>query len=437
MLAQLAGLERDELLDRARRGDGRRASSPTCPAPGRLRFAHVLIRDTLYDDSTPPRRPRMHRARREALEALLRRRPRAPPGRARPSLAHRRRRLRRTAVDYARRAGDRALALARLRGGRAPLRDGARALDRRRRDGRAASCCSRSARRGRGPATRPARRRRSSRPPSWPSASDCRAAGPRRGSATAGRHHLGSRGDDARLVPLLEEGPGRARRRGRQLRGPGCSPVSPGRCATSRRAIVVTAEQGGGRARPRARETPPRSRTRSTAGSRHHGPGHGRRVPRPRHRAPRGGRADRRHTAGRARVPASNAPRVMIGDAGELDTSVHAMSRSRTSSGSPLTSGRRAPRGCAGPRDGQVHRGRGAHRTGASARERVTRDGDPRVPAPAIHALRLPRRRREARAGDPRARRGLPNRPAFALRARSCPRTAEDGGPKPSERSMT
>ena len=38
--------------------------------PGRLRFAHVLIRDTLYEGLTSVRRVRLHRLAREALEAL-------------------------------------------------------------------------------------------------------------------------------------------------------------------------------------------------------------------------------------------------------------------------------------------------------------------------------------------------------------------------------
>ena len=39
-------------------------------SPGRLRFAHVLIRDTLYEGLTTARRVRLHRAAVEALEAL-------------------------------------------------------------------------------------------------------------------------------------------------------------------------------------------------------------------------------------------------------------------------------------------------------------------------------------------------------------------------------
>ena len=43
-----------------------------CPgSPGRLRFAHVLIRDTLYEGLTTARRVHLHRAAVEALAALV------------------------------------------------------------------------------------------------------------------------------------------------------------------------------------------------------------------------------------------------------------------------------------------------------------------------------------------------------------------------------
>jgi tetratricopeptide (TPR) repeat protein len=79
-------------------------------SPGRLRFGHALIRDTLYDDLAPTRRLRMHARAGSALEAAyaadlephlaeLARHyvAAAPVGFAEP------------AIDYARRAGDRAV----------------------------------------------------------------------------------------------------------------------------------------------------------------------------------------------------------------------------------------------------------------------------------------------------------------------------------------
>ena len=39
-------------------------------APGRLRFSHALVRDTLYDELTPARRLRLHAHAGDAIEAL-------------------------------------------------------------------------------------------------------------------------------------------------------------------------------------------------------------------------------------------------------------------------------------------------------------------------------------------------------------------------------
>jgi DNA-binding SARP family transcriptional activator len=80
--------------------------------PGRLRFAHVLIRDTLYDDLTPGRRVQLHRRIGDALEELYA--DNLEPHlaelahhfyeSARPTLAEK-------ALAYARRAAERSLAL--------------------------------------------------------------------------------------------------------------------------------------------------------------------------------------------------------------------------------------------------------------------------------------------------------------------------------------
>ena len=65
----------------------RRGSWASVPERGgRLRFSHMLIRDAVYEELPATRRLRLHREIGEALEAPLRRKPRAAPRRARPSL---------------------------------------------------------------------------------------------------------------------------------------------------------------------------------------------------------------------------------------------------------------------------------------------------------------------------------------------------------------
>ena len=101
------------------------ASSQTIPgAPGRLRFAHVLIRDTLYEGLTTARRVRLHRLAVEALEALYG----DEPGPHLAELAHHAIAGRDfdKGVRYARRAGDRALALLAYEEAARLYRDGAR-----------------------------------------------------------------------------------------------------------------------------------------------------------------------------------------------------------------------------------------------------------------------------------------------------------------------
>jgi predicted ATPase len=77
-------------------------------ASGRLRFAHILIRDALYEDLPAPRRMRLHRAVAEALEALY-------AGNPEPHLTELAQHYREAglaaahkAIEYAQRAGDRA-----------------------------------------------------------------------------------------------------------------------------------------------------------------------------------------------------------------------------------------------------------------------------------------------------------------------------------------
>ena len=69
-LARVAGVSEDELLDVLDEAMAARVVSDVPGGPGRLRFAHVLIRDTLYEGLTTARRVRLHRLAVEALEAL-------------------------------------------------------------------------------------------------------------------------------------------------------------------------------------------------------------------------------------------------------------------------------------------------------------------------------------------------------------------------------
>ncbi len=108
VLACLGGVPDDQLLDTLDEAIAARIVSDVPGTPGRVRFAHVLIRDTLYDELPAARRARLHRAAVEALEQLH-----PDPG---PDLAE----LARHAIaggdaerglGHARRAGDRALGL--------------------------------------------------------------------------------------------------------------------------------------------------------------------------------------------------------------------------------------------------------------------------------------------------------------------------------------
>jgi tetratricopeptide (TPR) repeat protein len=108
-LARLGGVSQDALLETLDEAMVARVVSDVPGGPGRFRFAHVLIRDTLYDGLTTARRVSLHRLAVEALEALYG----EDPGPHLAELAHH-------AVAgndfdkgvlYARRAGDRALTL--------------------------------------------------------------------------------------------------------------------------------------------------------------------------------------------------------------------------------------------------------------------------------------------------------------------------------------
>ena len=111
-LGQLSELPADELVEVLDEALNARVLASVPGARGRLRFAHALISETLYDQLTAPRRIQLHRRTGEALEVLYAPDPQphlaelayhffqaAPGGDVDKSL------------DYARRAGDRALEL--------------------------------------------------------------------------------------------------------------------------------------------------------------------------------------------------------------------------------------------------------------------------------------------------------------------------------------
>jgi tetratricopeptide (TPR) repeat protein len=69
-LARLSALSRDEALDVLDEAIAERVVGEVPGSPGRLRFGHALIRDTLYEELTPAKRSRLHQRAGEALEAV-------------------------------------------------------------------------------------------------------------------------------------------------------------------------------------------------------------------------------------------------------------------------------------------------------------------------------------------------------------------------------
>ncbi len=68
-LTRLSGLPRDELFDVLDEAVAERVVGEVPGAPGRLRFGHALIRDTLYDELSSARRLQLHQDAAGALEA--------------------------------------------------------------------------------------------------------------------------------------------------------------------------------------------------------------------------------------------------------------------------------------------------------------------------------------------------------------------------------
>jgi DNA-binding SARP family transcriptional activator len=108
-LAELGELGHDELIELLNEAMAERVLDDVPGAPGRVRFDHQLIRDTLYYQLTGARRMQLHKAVGEALEAVYSSEPE-------PHLAELAQHFVAAAaigtadkgVDYARRAGDRA-----------------------------------------------------------------------------------------------------------------------------------------------------------------------------------------------------------------------------------------------------------------------------------------------------------------------------------------
>jgi DNA-binding SARP family transcriptional activator len=69
-LARLSGVSENEVLETLDEAMSARVVSDVPGGVGRLRFAHVLIRDTMYESLTTARRVRLHRLAAEALEGL-------------------------------------------------------------------------------------------------------------------------------------------------------------------------------------------------------------------------------------------------------------------------------------------------------------------------------------------------------------------------------
>ena len=70
VLARAAGVSEDDVLDTLDEAMLERVVTDVPGVPSELRFAHVLIRDTLYEDLTTARRIRLHRQAVQALEEL-------------------------------------------------------------------------------------------------------------------------------------------------------------------------------------------------------------------------------------------------------------------------------------------------------------------------------------------------------------------------------
>ena len=209
-LARMAGLGEGELLDVLDEAMAARVIADVPGVPGRVRFAHALIRDTLYDGLTGARRVRLHRRALEVLEALYG--PDLSPRLA--ELAHHALAGSDVAegVRYARLAGDRALALLAYEEA-ARLYESALAALGDSGEGTRCELCSPSAKPGHRRATRRARSGRSSRRPASRGASGSRTRSPAPPGSTEG--------GSSTPAPATTNGPAAARGGARRAGGRG------------------------------------------------------------------------------------------------------------------------------------------------------------------------------------------------------------------------
>jgi DNA-binding SARP family transcriptional activator len=204
-LARMSGVSEDELLDLLDEAMAARVVSDVPGGAGHLRFAHVLMRDALYEGVTSARRVRLHGLAVEALEALYS----DEPGPHLAELAYHSIAARdfEKGLRYGQHAGDRALTLLAYEEAARQYETALEALDLGRGHDRTRcdlllSLAEAEIRAGNTPAAKKA---------FLAAAGIARRLGLTRELARAaagygGRIVWGRAGDDDRLVPLLEEG---------------------------------------------------------------------------------------------------------------------------------------------------------------------------------------------------------------------------------------
>ena len=183
VLAKVGAVDRDTLLGLLDESIMARVVSELPGTTGRLRFAHALIRDTVYEALTSTRRAQLHRQIGEALEDLRRRRSGTVSGRARASLLRGRpgRDTTRPSSTLAAPVTGRSPC---WRSRKRPASTGWRSSSRRTAP-HAANFSSRSEKHRHGQATRQRRRPRSERLPVSPRQMDFPSSSPERHSGTA------------------------------------------------------------------------------------------------------------------------------------------------------------------------------------------------------------------------------------------------------------